>query len=123
VARFVAALLGLVLSLVLPNFIGSGTTRTNGIINNLRNLRGAMEQWALDHGRTGDAPVTREDLVSYLRRRLHAVAGERYSVKSLAAPVQAVLTRKLEGRPPGTMFLFEPNGRVRIILPTDVREH
>ena len=61
--------LALVLLLGTPNFVGSGRNRISGIINNLMQLDGAKQMWALDHGRTGAVEVTRHDVAPYLRAR------------------------------------------------------
>ncbi len=35
------------------NFVKSGTSKTNAIFNNFRQLDGAKQPWAPEHGRTG----------------------------------------------------------------------
>jgi len=105
-----ATALLVVCMLCMPNFVRSGTSKTNGIINNLRQLDGAKQQWALDHGRTGAVLVTTEDLVPYLRypQARHGlvkpVAGEHYSIKTLIESPEAQLTREVDGRPKGTVI-------------------
>ena|ERR1041385_7910853 len=50
-----------------PNFIRSGTSKTNAILNNLRQLDGAKQQWAIEHQRTGAVQVAEGDVSEYLR--------------------------------------------------------
>ncbi len=44
----------------------------NACINNLRQLDGAKEQWALEHGKKPGAVVTWKDIAPYLGRRARA---------------------------------------------------
>jgi hypothetical protein len=88
-------------------------------------LDGAVQQWALDHGRTGAVVVTREDIAPYLRHSpdtngwVKSVAGERYILKTITDSPEAHLTRDLEGRPKGTVIRLGTNMHVEIILPKE----
>jgi hypothetical protein len=121
----VAIVLWLAWALFVPDFIRSGTTKTNGIINNLRQLDGAKQQWALDHGRTGAVLVTIEDIAPYVHPSLlkagsvKAIAGERYSLKTLAESPEAQLTHQLDGRPTGTVLRLTTNSFEIILGPTN----
>jgi len=69
--------------LLIPNFLrGRQTARSNSIINNLRLVNGAKQQWALENHKPDDAEPTMEDLKQYLGRGgqegLGSVAGEKY---------------------------------------------
>jgi len=106
-----------------PHFNRSGPSKTSGIIDNLRQLDGATQQWAIEHGQTGGVIVTWEDLAPYLRRTpnlgvwVKPVAGEKYTLKTVKESPEAELTRELEGRPKGTVLRLGSNLDVEIILP------
>jgi hypothetical protein len=113
--------------LVLDPFLHGGVrnrhSETHLIISNLRQLDGAMQQWALDHGRTGAVMATKEDIAPYLRYSfapdglVKSVAGERYILKTITEPPEAHLTCELDGRPKGTVFRLGTTSVVEIILP------
>lgn len=109
--------LWLLCMLCIPNFVRSGTSKTNAIISNLRQLDGAKQQWALEHGRTGAVIVTTQDIAPYLRH-FKPVAGERYSLRTLLQYPEAQLTREVDGRPKGTVLRLGTNS-VEIIGPTN----
>src|SRR5664279_4110065 len=56
----VVAIIGLLAAIAIPNFVKARTTaQTNACINNLRQIDGAKEQWALEAKKnTGDAIVS-----------------------------------------------------------------
>ena len=110
-----AAFLGLAWLVVAPNFIRSGTSKTHGIINNLRQLDGAKQQWALDHQRPGAVEVTAADIAEYVGVAPHKgwvqpVAGERYVLNLLTESPEAVLTETVDGRTKGTRMRLLPEG-------------
>ena len=55
----VVAIIGLLAAIAIPNFVKARTTaQKNACINNLRQIDGAKEQWALENKKVGtDAPV------------------------------------------------------------------
>jgi Mg-chelatase subunit ChlD len=81
ISAVVVVFIGLI---AVPNFIKSReTARKNTIINNLRLLDGAKQQWALETGARQDAEPTLEELKIYLGRgptdiNKLSVAGETY---------------------------------------------
>ena len=99
------------------NFVRSGTSKTSAIFSNLRQLDGAKQIWAFEHGRTGAVAVTTQDIAPYLPH-FTAVAGERYILRTLAEVPEAQLTREVDGRPKGTVLRFGTNDSVEIIGPT-----
>jgi len=115
--------LALVLLLGTPNFVGSGRSRIGGIINNLMQLDGAKQMWALDHGRTGAVEVTRHDVAPYLRAPpgwVQPVAGERYTLNRRTDSPEAELTQTVGGRPKGTRIRLGPwseTNSVYVIIP------
>jgi len=54
----VVAIIGLLAAIAIPNFVKArATSQTNACINNLRQLDGAKQQWALENGKSDtDAP-------------------------------------------------------------------
>jgi prepilin-type N-terminal cleavage/methylation domain-containing protein len=64
----VVAIIGLLASIAIPNFVRARTTaQRNTCINNLRQLDGAIQQWALEFKATPIAAVTPENVLPYLR--------------------------------------------------------
>jgi len=109
----------LLLALAVANNTGptSRHARINAMVNNLRQLDGAAEQWAIDHHQTGAVLVTEADLTKHLRRSLEPIAGERYVLRPRPQSPEVVLTRQVEGRLKGTVICFTTNGEVRFIPP------
>jgi hypothetical protein len=71
-------------------------------INRLRQIDGAKQLWALEHGLspTNDAPVTWQDIEPYIKHgpsgRLWCPAGGRYTIGKLCdPPVCSIKTHKL----------------------------
>ena len=67
-------LCGLIVWVAIPNFVGHSQSKANYIINNLRQIDGAKNQWAFDHGITNSDQITgltnqlsEQDLSPYLR--------------------------------------------------------
>ncbi len=58
----VVAIIGLLAAIAIPNFVKArGTAQKNACINNLRQIDGAKEQWALENKKaSGDAIVDAE---------------------------------------------------------------
>ena len=54
----VVSIIGMLSAIAVPNFVRSRhTTQKNGCLNNLRQIDGGLQQWALETGKTGvDAP-------------------------------------------------------------------
>ena len=66
----VVAIIGLLAAIAIPNFVRARTTsQKNACINNLRQIDGAKQQWALENKKTSaDAPPTSASLKPYLGR-------------------------------------------------------
>ena len=58
----VVAIIGLLAAIAIPNFVRARTTaQKNACINNLRQIDGAKEQWALENKKKdGDTPTSAE---------------------------------------------------------------
>ena len=59
---------GFITLIVIPDFIRMGyTSSQNSCVNNLRQLRAAKEEWALENGKTNGTIVTVEDITPYVQ--------------------------------------------------------
>jgi hypothetical protein len=54
-------------SFVIPNRVGSHTSPANACINNMRQIEGAKNEWALVNGKTNGTIVTENDLTNYIK--------------------------------------------------------
>src|SRR5260370_4678269 len=64
-----AAVILLLVAILIPNFVKSRTTsQSNSVINNLRQLDGAKQQWALENHKSDSDVATLDDLKPYLKR-------------------------------------------------------
>ena len=65
----VVAIIGLLAAIAIPNFVRARTTsQTNACINNLRQLDGAKQQWALENKVTATATPQGTDIQPYMGR-------------------------------------------------------
>ena len=63
----VVAIIGLLAAIAIPNFVKArGTAQRNACINNLRQLDGAKEQWALEN-RIATGATANNDVYQYLK--------------------------------------------------------
>ena len=64
----VVAIIGLLAAIAIPNFVKAReTSRTNACVNNLRQMDGAIQQWALETKAAANATVTTGDIQSYIK--------------------------------------------------------
>jgi prepilin-type N-terminal cleavage/methylation domain-containing protein len=64
----VVAIIGLLAAIAIPNFVKARTTsQMNACINNLRQIDGAIQQWALEQKQAETATVTYADISPYLK--------------------------------------------------------
>src|SRR5574342_450778 len=65
----VVAIIGLLAAIAIPNFIRARTTsQQNACINNLRQIDGAKQQWAMENNQIGSVTPSPADLAPYLGR-------------------------------------------------------
>jgi Mg-chelatase subunit ChlD len=79
-------------ALSIPNFIRArATSQANATINNLRQIDGAKQEWALENKKSPDAVPTPDDLKPYLvgGKLPPPVMGEKYVIGRVADPVVA----------------------------------
>jgi len=71
----VVAIIGLLAAIAIPNFVKARTqSQTNACINNLRQIDGAKQQWALETKQTANAAPTETQLAPYIGRDPAATA-------------------------------------------------
>jgi prepilin-type N-terminal cleavage/methylation domain-containing protein len=64
----VVAIIGLLAAIAIPNFVKARTTaQKNACINNLRQIDGAKEQWALEAKKADAAACTATDIQDYIK--------------------------------------------------------
>ena len=79
----VVAIIGLLAAIAIPNFVRARqTSQTNVCINNLRQIDGAKQQWALEQGQSGGVTPSLADITPFLGR------GQGGSVQNLYCPIQ-----------------------------------
>ena len=87
----VVAIIGLLASIAIPNFVKARTTaQMNACISNLRQIDGAIQQWALDTKQGDTATVTAADILPYLKNSVVCPSGgktfaDSYSVSTVQA--------------------------------------
>ena len=65
----VVAIIGLLAAIAIPNFVRArATSQTNACINNLRQIDGAKQQWALETHQLSTATPNQTSLEPYLGR-------------------------------------------------------
>ena len=72
----VVAIIGLLAAIAIPNFIRARTTaQKNACINNLRQIDGAVQQWALENKKDSASKVAFSDISSYLKNSVICPSG------------------------------------------------
>ncbi|HMP82734.1 MAG TPA: type II secretion system protein [Verrucomicrobiota bacterium] len=80
----VVAIIGLLAAIAIPNFVKAReTSRTNACINNLRQMDGAIQQWALETKAAADAAVGMDDIVPFLKSEPECPSGGAYTVSAV----------------------------------------
>jgi hypothetical protein len=75
---------GLLAAIAIPNFVKARATSQNNLcINNLRQIDGAKQQWALENHKTSSDTPTKADLLPYLRRWPVCPQGGTYNIGSM----------------------------------------
>ena len=65
----VVAIIGLLAAIAIPNFVKAReTAQTNACVNNLRQIAGAIDEYALEKGLTTTDPAPMASIVAYLRK-------------------------------------------------------
>jgi prepilin-type N-terminal cleavage/methylation domain-containing protein len=86
----VVAIIGLLAAIAIPNFVRARTTsQMNACINNLRQIDGAVQQWALEQKKAASATVVYGDIKDYLKNSVICPSGgtafsDSYTLKDVA---------------------------------------
>jgi prepilin-type N-terminal cleavage/methylation domain-containing protein len=101
----VVAIIGLLASIAIPNFVKARTTaQMNACISNLRQIDGAIQQWALDTKQGDTATVTAAEILPYMKNSVVCPSGgktfaDSYSVTTVQAKpacLKVPATHKIE---------------------------
>jgi prepilin-type N-terminal cleavage/methylation domain-containing protein len=72
----VVAIIGLLAAIAIPNFVRARTTsQQNACINNLRQVDGAIQQWALEQKKDPTATVAETDVTPFLKNSVVCPSG------------------------------------------------
>ena len=72
----VVAIIGLLAAIAIPNFVRARTTsQMNACINNLRQIDGATQQWALETKQAASATLAFTDISAYLKSAVLCPSG------------------------------------------------
>jgi prepilin-type N-terminal cleavage/methylation domain-containing protein len=72
----VVAIIGMLAAIAIPNFVKARTSaQKSACINNLRQLDGAIQEFALENKKATSDPVTLEDCTPYLKNSVVCPAG------------------------------------------------
>ena len=72
----VVAIIGLLAAIAIPNFVRARTTsQMNACINNLRQIDGAIQQWALEQKKDPAATVAWTDISGFLKNSVVCPSG------------------------------------------------
>jgi type II secretory pathway pseudopilin PulG len=105
-APLVVAPIGLLAGIAIPNFVKArSTAQHNAMINNLRMLEGAKEQWALENRKNSGDAVSESDVAPYLPgKKLKPIAGEEYTINPVGTAPTAKIATAWNGHPAGTQI-------------------
>ena len=72
----VVAIIGLLAAIAIPNFVRARTqSQKNACINNLRQIDGAVQSWALENNASPNASPAYSDISSYLKNQVICPSG------------------------------------------------
>ena len=72
----VVAIIGLLAAIAIPNFVRARTqSQKNACINNLRQIDGAVQQWALENKQAASVSATAPDVLPYLKSSVMCPSG------------------------------------------------
>jgi prepilin-type N-terminal cleavage/methylation domain-containing protein len=87
----VVAIIGLLASIAIPNFVKARTTaQMTACISNLRQIDGAIQMWATETKQGDTSSVTAADILPYLKNAVYCPSGghtfaDSYSVTTVQA--------------------------------------
>jgi prepilin-type N-terminal cleavage/methylation domain-containing protein len=99
----VVAIIGLLAAIAIPNFVRARTTsQMNACINNLRQIDGAAQQWALETKQATNAVPAFSDISGYLKAQVVCPAGGNAASFATSYTLQAINLKPLCKIVPGT---------------------
>jgi len=104
----VVAIIGLLAAIAIPNFIKARTTsQKNACINNLRQIDGSVQQWALENNQISSAKVAYTDISAYLKNSVICPAGgtkfsDSYTLLTVADKPTCLIDKVAHILPPDT---------------------
>jgi len=106
----VVAIIGLLAAIAIPNFVRARTTsQMNACINNLRQIDGAKQQWALENKQQSSATPAYSQIQVYLRNSVTCPAGgsgatfgTSYTMNTVAVKPQCKIVSSTHMLPPDT---------------------
>lgn len=109
IAPAVIAPIGLLSAIAIPNFVKARqTAQMNQMMNNLRQLDGAKQQWALENNKASGSVVTDADLASYLHGgKVKPAADEKYILNPIGTAPQVELNSALQDHLPGSRLSLD----------------
>ena len=101
-----SVIIAILLLIAAPNFSRKEGYPRFSIVNTLRIIEGAKDQWAQEHHATNGALPTLDDLAPYLKdgKLPKPAAREIYTVNPVGTLATAKLTRKMDGYEAGRVF-------------------
>ena len=100
----VVAIIGLLAAIAVPNFVRAReTSQLNSILNNLRLIENAKDQWALENKKTTGDTVGSASLALYLRgsKWVQQLAKETYTINAVGT-LEAASNFNLVGKTSAT---------------------
>ncbi len=90
----VVAIIGLLAAIAIPNFVRARqTSQANACINNLRQIDGAKQQWALETKQATNAAPVYTEIKDYMRNAVTCPAGGSTATFSSSYTINDVATR------------------------------
>ncbi|HEY5912950.1 MAG TPA: type II secretion system protein [Verrucomicrobiae bacterium] len=112
----VVAIIGLLAAIAIPNFVRARTqSQMNACINNLRQIDGATQQWALETKQATDASVAFTDVSGYLKSAVTCPSGGAAATFANSYTLTTVSEKPVcQVQPTG-----DANGNYKHVLPLD----
>ena len=104
----VVAMLGLLAAIAIPNYLSTrSSAQKNACINNLRQIDGAIQRWALENKKDTTVQATYLDISAYLKSAVicpygGATFGDSYSLQSVADKPACLRLPRRHFLPPDT---------------------
>src|SRR5580765_6013065 len=99
----VVAIIGLLAAIAIPNFVRARTTsQMNACINNLRQIDGAAQQWAVETKQATNATPAFSDISTYLKATVTCPSGGANTTFATSYTIGDVATKPVCQIYPGT---------------------